>query len=244
VNYSSIIVTASGQGLAAGVYQANIVINAGPAGSATIPVTLTVTPAPPPVSTVTVSKVVNAATFDATPLVVGSLGTLMGTHLSGKSVSVTFDGMPANLLYTSDTQINFQVPDLGPKTSTSLVVTVDGTSSAATTVLLSPAWPSVFSNGILNQDNSVNAAANGAKAGSILQIFATGIPLNATVSVQIADRKNLIPLYAGQAPTVPGVQQVNVAVPGDLAASNTQIIICAAVGGQQYCSAGSALAIQ
>jgi uncharacterized protein (TIGR03437 family) len=244
VNYSSIIVTASGQGLAAGVYQANIVINAGPAGSATIPVTLTVTPAPPPVSTVTVSKVVNAATFDATPLVVGSLGSLMGTHLSGKSVSVTFDGMPANLLYTSDTQINFQVPDLGPKTSTSLVVTVDGTSSAATTVLLSPAWPSVFSNGILNQDNSVNAAANGAKAGSILQIFATGIPLNATVSVQIADRKNLIPLYAGQAPTVPGVQQVNVAVPSDLTTSTTQIVIGAAVGGQQYCSSGSPLVIQ
>jgi uncharacterized protein (TIGR03437 family) len=68
--------------------------------------------------------------------------------------------------------------------------------------------------------------------------------LNATVSVQIADRKNLIPLYAGQAPTVPGVQQVNVAVPSDLTTSTTQIVICAAVGGQQYCSSGSPLAIQ
>ena len=86
--------------------------------------------------------------------------------------------------------------------------------------------------------------ANGAKAGSILQIFATGIPPTATVSVQIADRKDLVPLYAGPAPTVPGVQQVNVAVPNDLAASTTQLIICAVVGGQQYCSSGSALAIQ
>jgi hypothetical protein len=65
------------------------------------------------------------------------------------------------------------------------------------------------------------------------------IGLGTTVSVQIADRKDLVPLYAGPAPTVPGVQQVNVAVPGDLAASATQIVICATIGGQQYCSSGS-----
>ena len=249
-NFGSVIVTGSGKGLSAGVYQANIFIDAGPlAGSVTIPVTLTVTAAPPPppappASTVVVSRVVNAATFEATPLVGGSLGTLMGSHLTGKNVSATFDGSPANLLYTSDSQINLQVPDLGSKTSANLVVTVDGTSSVGLMVPLAPAWPSVFANGILNQDNSLNAAATGAKAGSILQIFATGIPSAATVSVQIADRKDLVPLYAGPAPTVPGVQQVNVAVPGDLAASATQIVICATIGGQQYCSSGSLLTIQ
>jgi uncharacterized protein (TIGR03437 family) len=246
-NFGSVIVTASGKGLTAGVYHANVLIDGGSqAGSVTIPVTLTVTagPPPPPVSTVVVSKVVNAATFDATPLVVGSLGTLMGSHLMGKSVTVTFDGMAANLLYNSDSQINFQVPDLGAKTSASLMVTADGIGSVPMTVLLAPAWPSVFHGGILNQDNSVNAPASGAAAGSILQIFATGIPATATVSVQIADRKDLVPVYAGPAPTVPGVQQVNVAVPNDLATSTTQIVICAAAGGQQYCSSGSALAIQ
>jgi uncharacterized protein (TIGR03437 family) len=245
-NFGSILVTASGKGLAAGVYQASIFIDGSQAGSVTIPVTLTTTaaPPPPPVSTVVVSKVVNAATFDATPLVAGSLGTLMGSHLMGKIVSVTFDGVAANLLYNSDSQINFQVPDLGSKASASLVVTADGISSVPMTVLLAPAWPSVFHGGILNQDNSVNAAANGAAAGTILQIFATGIPATATVSVQIADRKDLVPVYAGPAPTVPGVQQVNVAVPSDLAASTTQIVICATVAGQQYCSSGSVLAIQ
>ena len=69
-------------------------------------------------------------------------------------------------------------------------------------------------------------------------------PQTATVSVQIADRKDLVPLYAGPAPTVAGVQQVNIAVPGDLAASATQIVICADIGGQQYCSSGSLLTIQ
>ena len=242
-NFGSIIVTASGKGLAAGVYHATITIDAGPAGSVSIPVTLAVNPAPP-VSTVVVSKVVNAATFDATPMVPGSLGTVMGSHLAGKVVAVTFDGAPANLLYTSDTQINFQVPDLGAKSAANLVVTADGVSSTGLIVPLSPAWPSVFANGILNQDNSVNGTAAGARAGSILQIFATGIPASATVSVQIAGEKNLVPLYAGQAPTVPGVQQVNVAVPAGLSASTAQLTICANVDGQQYCSAGSPLVIQ
>src|SRR5262249_53226451 len=145
--------------------------------------------------------------------VAGSLGTLMGSHLSGKSVAVTFDGAAANLLYTSESQINFQLPmELGSKTSASMVVNVDGSNSAPMVVALAPAWPSIFAGGILNQDNSVNATGAAAPAGSVLQIFATGIPAGATVSAQIGGRGNLIPLYAGPAPTVPGVQQVNVAV--------------------------------
>ncbi|HLK69792.1 MAG TPA: IPT/TIG domain-containing protein [Bryobacteraceae bacterium] len=243
-NNSSIIVTASGKGLSAGVYQANIVVDAGSAGSITIPVTLTVTAAPAPTPQVVVTKVINSATLDATPLVGGSLGTIIGTHLSGKSVSVTFDGSAATLLYSSDSQINLQVPDMGAKTSASMIVTADGLSSTPLTVPLAPAWPAVFGNGILNQDNTVNSTTAGAKAGSILQIFATGIPANATVSAQIAGRKDLVPLYAGPAPTVPGVQQVNVAVPADVTASNTQLVLCATTAGQQFCSAGSALVIQ
>jgi len=161
-----------------------------------------------------VSKVVNAATFDLTPLVAAP-GNSDGVPSDGQDVSVTFDGLPANLLYNSDGQINFQVPDLGSKTSASLVVTVDGVSSAATTVLLAPACPLSSVTAILNQDNSVNAAASSAPAGSILQIFATGIPPTATVSVQIADRKNLVPLYAGPVRRCPAFQQVNVRCPAN-----------------------------
>ena len=229
--------------MTAGTYQASVIINAGAAGSFTVPVSLTVQPAPPTPSVV-VSKVVNAATFDATPLVAGSLGTVMGSHLSGTNVAVTFDGSPANLLYTSDGQINLQLPlGLGSKTSSSMVVTVDGSSSAPFTVALAPAWPSIFANGILNQDDSVNGPGAGAPSGSILQIFLTGIPAGATVSAQIAGHNGLVPLYAGPAPTVPGVQQVNVAVPNGLAVSSTQLTVCAVAGGQQYCSAGVALAV-
>jgi uncharacterized protein (TIGR03437 family) len=111
-------------------------------------------------------------------------------------------------------------------------------------VALAPAWPSLFTNGVFNQDNSLNSAASGAKPGSILQIFATGVPAGATVSVLIGDRKDLVPLYAGAAPDVPGVQQINVAVPDGLEPGSTQLSVCAFTAGQQYCSTGYALMVQ
>jgi uncharacterized protein (TIGR03437 family) len=254
-NNRTVQVFAVPQGLAAGTYQARIVIDAGPlAGNATIPVTLTVQAAPvlppapiiPPAPVVTVTAVVNAATFAVTPLVPGSLGTLFGANLSGKSVSVTFDGTPSLLLlYTGATQINFQVPtNLGSKTSAQLVVTVDGSSSTPLTVALAPVWPAIFAHGVLNQDYSENKAGSAAKAGSFLQIFATGIPTTATVSVQIADRKNLIPSYASAAPGFQGLQQVNVMIPADLAAGATQLIVCGSIGSQQVCSAAYPVVIQ
>ena len=103
---------------------------------------------------------VNAATFAATPLVPGSLGTIKGSNLAGQSVAVTFDGLAAVLLYTSASQINLQVPaGLGAKTSATMVVTVDGSASAPQTVTLAPAGPSIFTGGVLNQDYSANARA-------------------------------------------------------------------------------------
>jgi uncharacterized protein (TIGR03437 family) len=263
-NNGSVRLFAKPQGLAPGTYNAIVVIDAGPlAGSQNIPVSLTVqaapvlpssptsapgatggstpapapsTPAAPAQPAVVISQVVNAATFTATPLVAGSLGTLMGTNLGGKNVSVTFDGAPATVLYSSAQQINLRVPEVGSKNSASVVVTVDGNSSAPQTVALAPAWPGIFQHGVLNQDGTENTALAPAAVGNILQIFATGIPANATVSVQIGNNKDLVPVYAGAAPTVPGVQQVNVAVP-DGVAGPAPLVVCATVGSQQYCSA-------
>jgi len=64
------------------------------------------------------------------------------------------------------------------------------------------------------------------------------------VSVQIADRRNLIPQYAGAAPGLTGVQQVNVAIPDDLPAGTAQLIVCATAGSQQACSAAYPVVIQ
>ena len=252
-NPNSVEVTAITTNLQPGTYTANIVVDAGAAGSVTIPVTATVVAAPvvPPVTTppvtpsVVVTSVVNAATFSPTPLVPGSLGTLMGTGFTGKTVSVTFDGNPATLLYTGATQINLQVPLAvsSSKSTSSMVVTVDGTSSTPVSVPISAAWPSVFANGILNQDNSENGSAKPAKPGDVLQIFGTGIPTGATVTVQIGSQGNLVPLYAAAAPGFSGLQQVNVAVPSGLTGT-VPLTICAATGGQSYCSAASTLILQ
>src|ERR1035438_3341251 len=249
-NDATVQVTANTKTLTAGISLATIIVNAGAAGSQSVPVILTVTaaPAPPPPApvtpTVVVSQVLNAATLQVAPLVPGSLTTLMGSHLSGKSVAVTFDGIPATLIYSGDTQINLQVPSaLGSRNSTSLVVTVDGVSSTPLTVPLAAAWPAVFPHGVLNQDNQENTPATAAKSGDILQIFATGIPKLATVSVQIGDHKDLVPLYAGEAPTAPGVQQVNVAVPAGVTGLLT-VEVCATTGGQQYCSPAYPITVQ
>jgi len=248
INEGTVQVTANTKTLSAGFSQADVIVNAGAAGAQSVHVVLNVTAAPlppPPVPpAVVVSQVLNAATLQVAPLVAGSLTTLMGSHLSGKSVAVTFDGTPGTVIYSGDTQINLQVPaSLGTKNATSLVVTVDGVSSTPQTIPLAAAWPAVFAHGVFNQDNRENTPSTAAKSGDILQIFATGIPQLATVSVQIGDRKDLVPLYAGEAPTAPGVQQVNVAVPAGVTGTPA-VLVCATTGGQQYCSPAYSITVQ
>jgi uncharacterized protein (TIGR03437 family) len=264
-NNGSVRVYANPKGLAAGTYTANVIIDAGAlAGSVSVPVTLKISAAPggsgsgtgtgsgtgsgsgtpPSGPSVTVSRIVNSATLNPTPLVAGSLGTAMGSNLSGKSVAVTFDGLAANLIYDGATQINFQVPvGVAGKSSANMTVTVDGVSSAPQTVILAPAWPAIFAGGVLNHDFTANASGSAAKPGSYISIWATGIPDGATVSVQMGDRQNLVPAWAGAAPDVPGVQQVNVAIPDDMAAGTTPLVVCAATGSLTACSPASALVV-
>jgi uncharacterized protein (TIGR03437 family) len=253
----SINVGANAQGLTAGTYTATVTVSAGVlAGSQSFPVTLTVTAAKTgttggtgggtPTPAVIVSSVVNAASFASGPLVGGSLSTVLGSNLGGTNVSVTFDGNPATLLYTGASQINLQVPmTVASQATSTMVVTVNGASSAPQTLPVSAAWPAIFSGGVLNQDYSVNGPGSAAKAGSVLQIFLTGIPADAAVTAIIGSQVNLTPLYAGTAPSLPGVQQVNVAVPaGTGGGGSTQVAICATAGGRQFCSTGLPLYVQ
>ncbi|MEO8594787.1 MAG: IPT/TIG domain-containing protein [Candidatus Solibacter sp.] len=238
-NEGSVQVSPQLAGLSAGTYHATIIVDAATAGRQSVPVTLTVAPAPAPpppaAPSVVVSDVWNAATLEAAPLVAGSLTTLKGSHLAGAAVAVTFDGAPATLLYASDTQINLLVPALGARTSASVVVTVDGVSSKPVAVPVGAAWPAVFAHGVLNQDSGENLPQAPAKFGDILQIFATGIPAAASVSVRLGDRGNLVPVYAGEAPNFHGLQQVNVAVP-DGSSGLLPLKLCATVSAQEVCS--------
>lgn len=252
-NNGTIILGANAAALAAGTYTANVFVTAGPlAGSASFQVTLTVTAATttgttgttggtgPTTPAVIVNSVVSAASFASGPLVGGSLSTVLGSNLAGTNVAVTFDGNPATLLYTGASQINLQVPAaIASQTTSTMLVTVNGVSSAPQVLPVSPAWPAIFSGGVLNQDNSINGPGSGANPGSILQIFLTGLPANATVTAIIGNQTNLTPVYTGPAPGIPGVQQVNLTVPaGAGGGGSTLVAICATAAGRQFCSTG------
>ncbi len=239
---ATIRVIVNAAGLAPGVYQADLVIAAGSAGSRTIPITVTVDAPAAPV--VTVTQVTNAATFAGGPLVAGSLGTIKGANLGGTNVAVTFDGIPAPILFKSATQINFQVPAaLAAKTTAQLVVTVDGVSSPPQAIALAAAAPGIF--GVLNQDGSVNTSSAPAAPGSVIQIFATGLSTASfRVVAVIADRENLNPIYAGDAPGIDGVQQVNAAVPNDIVTGQLKLQVCSTNLTLRACSPAVSLTVR
>ena len=231
--------------LAPGTYMATLTIDAGAdAGTRTIPVTFSVT-APPP-TTPAITDVLNAASFARVPVVPGSLTTIMGSNFAGKNVSVTFDGLPALVSFSNATQINVLVP-AGLKSSAQLVVTVDGSSSPARAVMVAPFAPAIFSGAVLNQDGTVNSVNRGASPGSIIQIFATGLSGSGTITGRIHDRDITVPYYAGPAPGLPGVQQIDLVVPADLPAMTTDLSVCgtnAAAPFDKSCSVPVPLTIQ
>ncbi len=241
-NFATLRVIANPIALAPGLYNATLTINAGSAGIRTLPISLTVG-AP----VVTVSSITNAATLQPGPLVAGSLATIKGVNFATTNVGVTFNGIPAPLLYTSAGQINLQVPAaLAASPQATVVVTVNGSSSAAQTVQLAAVAPGVF--GILNQDGSVNGTGAPSHAGQILQIFATGLISTGTgpVTVNLQGQNGLTPLYAGVAPGLTGVQQVNVAIPAGTAAGQASLAVCAAGGSaaQPVCSSAFPVTVQ
>lgn len=166
------------------------------------------------------SCVTDAATLALVgPVAPGQLVTLFGyelgpqTGVSGSApnqtsfptslanVQVTFDGLPAPLLYVSSSQINAQVPfEVAPQASTVMTVSVapDSTSaySTAATRLFAVAGsnPSLFidtsvpppncvplafsgfaSLVALNSDGSLNGCGNPAKPGSTVTVFLNGV---------------------------------------------------------------------
>jgi uncharacterized protein (TIGR03437 family) len=159
-------------------------------------------------------------------------------------LQVTFDGKAAPLIYTSANQTNLIVPyEVADKTSTEMRVVYEapaGTMQTAAWVLpVVASAPGVFTldatgtgqAAVLNQDGSVNSAANPAARGSVISIYATGegqtSPAGVTGSVAQSNAKTpLLPVavriggmgatvqYAGSAPgEVAGVLQVNAVVP-------------------------------
>lgn len=246
VNNTGVRVYAAPANLTPGSYAASITIAAGIAGSATIPVNFTVGPATPMTQPgPTISAVVNAASFSAVPAVPGSLTTVMGSGFSGKNLAATFDGEAATILFSNDTQLNVVIPsDLTGKSSTQLVVTANGSSSTARTVPLASFEPAIFAGGILNQDLTANSASNGAAGGSVIALWATGLSGTGAITGNIGGQDIAMPYYAGPAPGLIGVQQVNLRVPGNLSAIATSVYVCGNANGSQTCSLPAPLTVK
>jgi uncharacterized protein (TIGR03437 family) len=164
-----------------------------------------------------------SATFNAA----GFLPTTLG------AVQITVNGIPAPLLYVSDTQINAVVPvELTAGSSAELELARNGVPVQDFRVQVDIVAPQVFRNpngsaAAINQDGTVNSQANPAKAGSYISIWATGTGYFPGSDGQIATGANqfcglvgycevfvggsqLNVLYAGAAPgMVNGVVQIN-----------------------------------
>ena len=102
--------------------------------------------------------------------------TLAGTR-------VLSDGVAAPVIYTWNKQLSVVVPySVAAKTSVAVVVEYAGIASPPVTMSVTPSAPGIFTaNGsgtgqgaILNEDGTVNSAANPARKGSVVVIFATG----------------------------------------------------------------------
>lgn len=237
-NSVTLQVIADSSKLAPGTYTATVTVSAGQYGSGTIPVTFTVGPVG-----VVVQNVGNAASFTYGTVAPGSYAVVYGLNMAGKSVSVTFNGLPASLVYTSATQINLIVPTaLAAQQGASVIVTVDGLASNAFKVALVQNAPGVFNPGIVNfVGGQVNTVTTPANRGDIVLVFLTGLatPVTGQVTLNIGGLTNVIPLYAGAQGTLPALNQVNVVVPSSLPASPSavplQVCIPGTVG-QQICS--------
>ncbi|MEO7142432.1 MAG: IPT/TIG domain-containing protein, partial [Bryobacteraceae bacterium] len=180
-----------------------------------------------------------AAGVAAPAPVAGFVGDVAG------GTTVLFDGIAAPVTYASGGQANAIVPyGVATRSFTSIQIKVQGISSGIYDVAVAVAAPGLFSTGIsgagqgaiLNQDGSLNSAANPAARGSVISLFGTGegqtnpqgvtgsvpagvLPVPALdVKVSVAGEPAEI-LYAGAAPGIAGVFQVNARIPDDIVPS-------------------------
>lgn len=240
-------VSIDAKSLDAGAYEGTVTAYLGGAAPVVIPVSLTIGTVPAP----TLSAVVNAASYNAATIAPGQLVTIFGANLASGGIKVTFDGTPAQLLYTTANQIGAIVPlSLAGKTSTVVQVAVGSQTSAALTKTVAATAPGIFTanssgsgqGAIVNQSGTINSAASPAPKGSIVAIYLTGLgAASPTVTATIGGQSATV-AYAGAAPgAVQGLYQVNVTVPASAPSGAQPLVITAAGTASQ---SGVTIAIQ
>jgi uncharacterized protein (TIGR03437 family) len=164
---------------------------------------------------------------------------------------VTFNGVPAPIVYTSDQQLAAIVPYGTKGPSADMVVTYQGHPTNPMPVLIQASSPGLFtadSTGqgqaaAINQDGTINNSTNPAPAGTYISLYATGegqtnptgtdgkpataplpkpvLPVTVTIAGQPAPVQ-----YAGAAPgLVAGVMQVNAQIPTTTPLGNAPVVL-------------------
>jgi uncharacterized protein (TIGR03437 family) len=157
---------------------------------------------------------------------------LIGNLLAGSEVR--FDGIAAPLFYAQAGQINAQAPyAIAGQSKTHVEVYYQGAVAGAADVPVASSAPALFP-AVLNPDGSLNSRTNPAASGAVLTFFGTGegvtnganvagqpaqppyarpdLPVNLTVAGAPATI-----FYAGSAPGLAGVLQVNAQLPPGVA---------------------------
>jgi uncharacterized protein (TIGR03437 family) len=228
---------------------------------------LVIPPAAVPVDKPVVRAVTNAASY-ASAIAPGQMVDVWGSGLGPQTaaglaldsngmastavagVRVLFNGIAAPLVFVSAQQCSAVVPYFGAANGTTNVqVEYLGVRSDPVAVPMSTTAPGLFTadasgtgqGSILNQDNSVNSAANPAARGSVVILWATGEGVTdppgvdgrpaaevlpkpvAAVSVQIGGLPATVQ-YAGAAPgLMPGVIQINAQMSPNVQAGNVPV---------------------
>ena len=207
----------------------------------------------------TAEGVVNAASYKGGGVAPGEMATIFGTAMGPGNLAplevnsagllarslaqtrVFFDGAPAPLIHSKDTQVTVMVPySVAGKASVQVVVERSGIRSDPVTVPVLAAAPGLFARNmqgtgqgaILNEDGvTANSPSSPAPRGSVVAIFATGEGLtdHEWIDGQLATAQTARPVlpvkveiggieaelqYAGSAPLmVTGFTQINARIP-------------------------------
>jgi uncharacterized protein (TIGR03118 family) len=204
----------------------------------------------------------------------GSMAALYGANLStvvetalstplptslGDTASVSIGGTNAPLFFSSNTQVNLQVPFGTPAGSSTVVVTRAGQTSTAQPVTVVAAAPGIFTTGqtgagqgaILNVDYILVNASAPATAGDIVQVFCTGLgattpavasgsvtpapgltgPVIANAAVTATVGGVAAPVkFAGMVAGYVGLYQVNVQIPAGVTVGSSVALVLTANG--------------
>lgn len=216
-----------------------------------------------------VDAVLNTGSLLQTPLSPGELVSIFGSNLgpsegasfqldgSGKvpsllgATQVTFDGIPAPVLYSSSGEITVSVPFEVTTPGAEMIVSTQAGRSAPLELPVVPAAPAIFTmSGLgtgqiaaLNQDGSLNSSTNPAGIDSVVSVFATGLGQTSPpgmdgavstgvlgtpilpVSVEVGGWPAYV-LYAGPAPgSIQGVSQINFRIPPLAPAGNYIMVV-------------------